>query len=257
MAPTSPLYLPHSPEGALTNCRCGVQLCGDPAAPGTRPTPGAVLGGRTSQGSGSALSSASGTSQPPGLAEKAKGATEAEPASADPDSQPKAGASGWEQQSPRGPRVPRAATVGPGADGRRELTLRGRRRDPRPRRPGGTQLRGRSGRPQTGVRWRPPHARPHTAPYGGWEWEAVREGECGSRRGLREGLTFPAGCDAGTASPGRRELEEPEATGAEAAEAAVAAAAAASGSAYLPAAILTPLPPTPPPCRQGRGWGDG
>ena len=35
----------------------------------------------------------------------------------------------------------------------------------------------------------------------------------------------------------------------------MAAAAAASGSAYLPAAILTPLPQPPRPT--GRGWGDG
>lgn len=49
----------------------------------------------------------------------AKGATrvEREPASTDPASPPKWGASGPGQRGPQGPRAPRAATAGPDADG--------------------------------------------------------------------------------------------------------------------------------------------
>lgn len=104
-------------------------------------------------------------------------------------------------------------------------------------------------------------ATPPPAPHGPgerWEWEAVREGECG----MREGLTFSAEPNARSASHERSELEEPKATGAEAvvalvvlAVAAAAVAAAASGSAYLPAAILTPL--LRPPRRRGGGGATG
>lgn len=49
----------------------------------------------------------------------------------------------------------------------------------------------------------PPHSRPHTDPEEPrWEWEAVREDEREGRRGLREGLTFPAGPDERMPSPG-------------------------------------------------------
>lgn len=86
---------------------------------------------------------------------------------------------------PRGPKVPRAATAGPGAGGRRKRALRGHRRDHAPRGPRVAPRRGRPGRPRAGLRWRPPQPGPTRPPQEGGSGRLSGRTSGGSRGGRR------------------------------------------------------------------------
>lgn len=254
---TCPPRLPYRPKsGACTRPPLwGSDLGRTTLSPASlpRPEPGAMLGQERGLGKDLNLTFPAGPGPAaPGCEAEAKGANPVESACTDPAPRSKggclrpgtAGLPGARKPHERRQQGPALTSGGSVYNGAAAGT---KPRGPRSARPRGAASG--EGGPKPGRGVCPPNW-PRTAPRGGWEWEAVREGECGRRKEPREGLTFPAGPGARTVPPGRCEFEGPEATGA---EAAVAAAAAASGSAYLPAAILTPLPQPPRPAGRGGG----